>query len=64
MPREPDSDPDLEGEIDALIEELGDARAVIRALLHDLDVLAADRERSVSRGYVRGRGLRAAGGDA
>jgi hypothetical protein len=44
----------LEDEIDALLEEHGgDARAAIRALLHDLDMIARD----VSRGYARG-GLR------
>ena len=43
-------------EIDAIIEECaGDPREAIRALLHDLAVLAMDAEASVSRGYVRGR---------
>jgi hypothetical protein len=45
-------------EVDALLVEFnGDARAAIAALLHDLDVLAADRASNVSLGYVRGRGL-------
>ena len=45
-------------EVDALLAEFnGDARAAIAALLHDLDVLAADRASNVSLGYVRGRGL-------
>jgi hypothetical protein len=44
-----------EADIDALLDEVeGDAREAIRALLHDLAVLAADYESSVSRGYVRG----------
>ena len=43
-------------EIDPIIEESGgDPREAIRALLHDLAVLAMDAEASVSRGYVRGR---------
>ena len=43
-------------EIDAIIQECGgDPREAIRALLHDLAVLAMDAEASVSRGYVRGR---------
>lgn len=45
-----------EADIDALLEEFeGNAREAIRALLHDVDALAADYERSVSRGYVRGQ---------
>ena len=45
-------------EVDALLAEFdGDARAAIAALLHDLNVLAADRASNVSLGYVRGRGL-------
>lgn len=43
-----------EADIDAVLEEFaGDARAAIRALLHDIGALAADYDRSVSRGYVR-----------
>lgn len=41
--------------VEAVLAEFGgDARAAIRALLHDLEVLARDFEASVSRGYVRG----------
>ena len=47
--------PVTEAEVDAVLAEFGgDARAAIRALLHDLAVLASDYEASVSRGYVRG----------
>lgn len=43
-------------EIDAVLEEVGgDPREAIRALLHDLAVLAHDADRLVSHGYVRGR---------
>jgi hypothetical protein len=45
-------------EIDGIIAECGGAREAIRALLHDLAVLATDAEASVSHGYVRGRLLR------
>lgn len=42
-------------EIDAILAEFGgDARAAIRALLHDLTQIALDSEAAVSRGYVRG----------
>lgn len=45
-------------EVDAVIAEFdGDLRAALRALLHDLAVLALDRALTVSRGYVRGRWL-------
>jgi hypothetical protein len=45
-----------EQDVDVLLEEFGgNARAAIRALLHDVEVLAADYDRSVSRGYVRGK---------
>lgn len=48
--------PGSEAEIDALLEEFGgDYRAAIRALLHDLTMLAKDNTMSVSRGYVRGK---------
>ena len=52
-----DQPPDpTEAEVDAIIAECGgDVRAAIRALLHDIAVLAADFAASVSRGYVRGR---------
>lgn len=44
-----------EADIDELLEEFGgDVRQAIRALLHDLAVLAADYDASVSKGYVRG----------
>ena len=47
-----------QADIDAVIEEFGgDPRATVVALLHDLAVLAADFDRSVSRGYVRGRAV-------
>lgn len=54
--RQDDCDPEIElaCEIDDLIAELGSERAVIRALLHDMTVLLADADRSVSRGYLRG----------
>jgi len=45
-----------EADIDAVLEDFsGEPRAAIRALLHDLAVLAGDYESSVSKGYVRGR---------
>jgi hypothetical protein len=45
-------------EVDAIIEECGgDPRRAIRALLHDLTILAVDAEASVSHGYIRGRPL-------
>ena len=37
-----------------LAEFGGDARATIRALLHDVAILAEDYEATVSRGFVRG----------
>lgn len=49
-----DAATEIECEIDDLIAELGSERAVIRALLHDMTVLLADADRSVSRGYLRG----------
>ena len=46
----------LQAEIDGVLEEFGgDARKAIAALLHDLNILAADAEASTSRGYVRGK---------
>jgi len=45
----------IEREIDALIAEFGSARAAIRALLHDLTVLADDMNASTSRGYTRSK---------
>ena len=45
-----------EAEIEAVVAEFdGDLRATIRALLHDLAILALDGALAVSRGYVRGR---------
>jgi hypothetical protein len=45
-----------EADVEAVIEEFGgDARAALRAVLHDLAVLAADYESCVSTGFVRGR---------
>ena len=44
-----------EADVEAVIEEFGgDARAALRAVLHDLAVLAADYESCVSKGFVRG----------
>ena len=44
----------LEQEIDGLMVEFdGSARDVIKALLHDLDAIIADREATVSAGFVR-----------
>jgi hypothetical protein len=37
-----------------LAEFGGDARAAIRALLHDVAILAQDYEVAVSKGFVRG----------
>lgn len=45
---------EIECEIDDLIAEHSSERAAIRALLHDLTVLMADADRSVSHGYLRG----------
>lgn len=51
-----DPDEPTEAEVEAVIEEFGgDLRAAIRALLHDITVLASDLAATVSRGYVRGR---------
>ena len=45
-----------DAEVEAVIADFdGDLRAAIRALLHDLAVLASEFSRSVSRCYVRGR---------
>lgn len=62
---EPDLD-DIECEIADLIAEHGSERAALRAVLHDMDVLLADADRSVSRGYLRGKfseGVRPVRGD-
>lgn len=54
----PAPDP-VEVEIDAILLEFGgDPRKAIRALLHDLTVLAEDAEASTSRGFVRGKVVR------
>lgn len=46
-------DPQRDEAIDAVLAEFnGDYRAAIKALLHDIDVLARDAE-NVSRGFVR-----------
>lgn len=51
-----DSAEPTEAEVDAVIEEFGgDLRATIRALLHDVAVLASDFAVAVSHGFVRGR---------
>jgi len=51
-----DSDPanEIEWEINDLVAEHGSERAALRAVLHDFNVLLADADRSVSRGYLRG----------
>ena len=59
-PSAAEDDPIPEGVSDAEVDEAiaeagGDAREAVRALLHDVAALAADRERFVSRGYVRSR---------
>ena len=44
-----------DGDVEAILYEFkGDAREAIRALLHDISVLAGDFEASVSHGFVRG----------
>ena len=46
-----------EDDVEAVLYEFkGDAREAIRALLHDLAVLAEDYAASTSAGYVRGQG--------
>ncbi|CAH1656982.1 conserved hypothetical protein [Hyphomicrobiales bacterium] len=55
QPAENDDDKDaIEWELIELIEEHGSERAALRALLHDFQVLLADADRAVSRGFVRG----------
>jgi hypothetical protein len=45
----------IEADVDAALAEFGgDTRATIRALLHDIGVLASDAQAVISRGYVRG----------
>ena len=57
-----ESDPEPfpnDADVDAVIDEFGgDMREAIRALLHDLAVLAHDFEAEVSHGFVRGGVLR------
>ena len=49
----------IEREVDDLLAEAnGDARAAIRALLHDFESLLKDALSATSRGYVRGRFVR------
>ena len=53
----PEEDPSFptDEDVDAVLSEFGgDARATIRALLHDVAILAEDYEATVSRGFVRG----------
>lgn len=53
----PEEDPSFptDEDVDAVLAEFGgDARATIRALLHDVAILAEDYEATVSRGFVRG----------
>jgi hypothetical protein len=46
----------VEGQVDAVIAEFGgDARAAVRALLHNRDELLRDADRAASLGYLRGR---------
>jgi hypothetical protein len=55
-PRPKAGDADAEDpDVSAVLDEFGgDVRAAIRALLHDLAVLAGDFTKAVSRGTVRG----------
>lgn len=48
-------DAEITGIVAELIEEHGSELAALRALAHDFVVLLADADRSVSRGYLRGR---------
>lgn len=53
----PNEDPSFptDADVDAVMAEFdGDARATVRALLHDVAILAEDYEATVSRGFVRG----------
>jgi hypothetical protein len=50
-----DHDAAIEEQVDLVLAEFGgDVRATIRALLHDIAILAADYEITVSKGFVRG----------
>lgn len=53
-------DAEITGIIADLLEEHGSEHAALRALAHDFVVLLADADRSVSRGYLRGRFLEGA----
>ncbi len=45
----------IEEQVDLVLAEFGgDARAAIKALLHDVSILAQDYEVTVSNGFVRG----------
>lgn len=48
-------DAEITGLITDLLEEHGSEPAALRALARDFIVLLADADRSVSRGYLRGR---------
>lgn len=51
----PDAEPDaIEWEIADLVAEHGSERAALRAVLHDFDVMLADANKAVSRGFLRG----------
>jgi hypothetical protein len=55
MSAQPEPEPDeIEWEIADLIAEHGSERAALRALLHDMNVLLVDADRSISRGFLRG----------
>ena len=54
-PANEDSFPTERDVQDVLDEFGGDARAAIRALLHDLNALASDYESTVSKGFIRAR---------
>lgn len=52
----PDAPLITDGDVDAAITEAGgDPREAVRALLHDIAILALDHARSVSTGYRRQR---------
>jgi len=60
VPDQADTEPDgviiSEDDVDAAISEAGgDTREAVRALLHDIAILALDHARSVSSGYRRQR---------
>lgn len=54
--RESVSEAITEADIDDVLQEFGgDTRQAIRSLLEDIAMLALDRTRAVSSGYVRGQ---------